>query len=39
MACGKYGKGRPMAKKGTAGKAKSMNKARRVTGVAKKGKK
>jgi hypothetical protein len=39
MACGKYGKGRPKASKSTAGKAKAMNKARRVTGVAKKGKK
>lgn len=38
MKC-KYDKGRPKAKTGTAGKAKDMNKARRVTGVAKKGKK
>lgn len=38
MAC-KYGKGRPMAKKGSKATAKNMNKARRVTGVAKKGKK
>jgi hypothetical protein len=32
-------KGRPKASKGSASKAKDMNKARRVTGVAKKGKK
>ena len=35
MPCGKYMKGRPKANKGSAGKAKEMNKAKRVTGRAK----
>jgi len=36
MPCGKYMKGRPKANTGSKTVAKNMNKARRVTGVAKK---
>ena len=35
MKCGMYDKGRPKANKGSASKAKAMNKAKRVTGKAK----
>ena len=35
MPCGKYMKGRPKANKSKAGKAKEMNRSRRVTGRAK----
>jgi len=39
MPCGKYMKGRPKAKTGTAGKANKMNAAKRTSGVVKKAKK